>query len=421
VNKKDNFDELDGLKSRALARHSAVSWIEQCRKQGYTFCECTKRASELDWQGRYFSARTLEDWYYAFREEGFKALSGSRRSDRGRCRALDPAIAGRIVQMRKEQPQMTVTSILERLRVEGVIETGNGCSASSVYRFLQRCGLDRHRLRALKNEVGGPTKAWESAAPNLLWMADLMDGPSLHQEGKRGSFRTWLMAFIDDHSRLVTHAQFYAHQNIRVVLDCLRQALERRGLPKALYTDQGKVFVGSQLRLVCANLGIDLLHARPYAAWSKGKIERFFRTLQDSFLASLKFEPVADLDSLNRGLWIWLEQHYHKRAHSALSGETPSQRFERSPIEDPPQNWQDLFFERLHRRVRLDATVTLGAELWEVPVHLRGLNIELRRDCFNPEKIEIWYRDELCARASRCQKQLNSNFFPSGNYESRSR
>lgn len=416
---KEN-DQLSETNRRALLRHSAVSWIEQCRNAGGSFGECIKKASQLDWEGHFFSARTLEDWYYAHRQGGFSQLTGRGRSDKGRLRALDPHIAEAILELRKNQPRLTVTSILERLRLEGKIQEGGGCSRSTVYRFLQRHGLDRHRLRALVNEVGGPTKAWESASPNALWMADVMDGPSLKSQAKGAAVRTWLIATIDDHSRLSPHAQFYPNQKITALLDCLRQGFERRGLPEALYTDQGKIFTGSQLKVVCANLGIRLLHARPYAAWSKGKIERFFRTLQESFLAQLAFEPATDLGQLNLRLWDWIENVYHRRTHAALSGKSPLERFMGSQLRPLPENGRTFFYEPIKRRVRLDATVSIDGQLWEVAVHLRGRQIELRRDPFEPGHIEVWYQETLCGLATRCDKIIN-NHYSSNNYEARNR
>jgi putative transposase len=413
-------DNLAGISRRALLRHSAVSWIEQCRNEGQSFCECIKRAAQLEWEGRFFSPRTLEDWYYGYRRGGFSRLQGRRRSDAGGLRALEPQIAEAILELRKSQPRLTVTAILERLRAQGIIDAESGCSRSTVYRLLQREGLDRHRLRALANEVGGPTKAWESDSPNALWMADVMDGPSIKNQGKAGAQRTWLVATLDDYSRLSPHSQFYPHQKITALLDCLRQGFERRGLPEALYTDQGRIFTGSQLKLVCANLGIRLLHARPYAAWSKGKIERFFRTLQQSFLPELSFEPATDFEQLNYRLWTWIENTYHRRTHSALGGKSPLERFRSVRLRPLPENWQALFYERINRRVRLDATVSLEAQLWEVPVHLRGRAIELRRDPFEPCRIEVWYQGALCGRATRCDKVLN-NHFSSNNYEARNR
>jgi putative transposase len=413
-------DHLSASDRRSLIRHGAVSWIEQCRNEGHSFCECLRRASELAWEGRFFSPRTLEDWYYAHRQGGFSRLQARSRSDAGSLRAVDPQVAAAILELRKSQPRLTVTAIIARLRHQGLIEEGRGCSRSTVYRLLQKEGLDRHRLRAIANEVGGPTKAWESEAPNALWMADCMDGPSLKRDAKGSAQRSWLIATLDDHSRLIPHAQFYSQQKIRELLDCLRQAFARRGLPDCLYTDQGKIFTGAQLKLVCANLGIRLLHARPYAAWSKGKIERFFRTLQESFLPELSFEPVTDLEALNHRLWHWIENVYHRRVHTALGGKSPLERFCSVRLRALPENWQALFYERINRRVRLDATVSLEGRLWEVPVHLRGRAIELRRDPFEPMRIEVWCQGSLCGMATPCDKLLN-NHFSSSNYEARHR
>jgi putative transposase len=167
-------------------------------------------------------------------------------------------------------------------------------------------------------------------------------------------------------------------------------------------------------------LGIRLLHARPYAAWSKGKIERFFRTLQEAFLPELQFEPANDLERLNRRLWGWIENGYHDRVHSALGGKTPRERFAGGRLRRLPDHWPALFYERLSRRVRLDATVSVEGQLWEVPVHLRGRQVELRRDPFDPTRIEVWCQGNLCGPATRCDKLLNAHF-SSHHYEARPR
>ena len=137
-------------------------------------------------------------------------------------------------------------------------------SLSSVYRLLVREGLDRPRLIA---EGSGPTKAFETELANALWMADVMDGPTL-RVGDR-VVHTFLFALLDDCSRLVPHGQYYDNEKLGPLLDCLKEAFKRRGLPEKLYTDQGKIFIFAHLQVVCANLKIKLLHARPYAAWSK--------------------------------------------------------------------------------------------------------------------------------------------------------
>src|SRR5208282_1208911 len=131
---------------------------------------------------------------------------------------------------------------------------------------------------------------------------------------------TFLFALLDDCSRLVPHSQYYDNEKLGPLLDCLKEAFRRRGLPEKLYTDQGKIFTCAHLQVVCANLKIKLIHARPYAAWSKGKIEKFFQTVQGDFQERLRLEPVCNLEALNTRFWHWLESQYHRRAHSALGG-----------------------------------------------------------------------------------------------------
>lgn len=106
-------------------------------------------------------------------------------------------------------------------------------------------------------------------------------------------------------------------------MDTLRQAIQTRGLPDKIYTDNGAAFRSQHLGIVCANLGLRLLHCKPYHSWSKGKIERFFLTVQTQFQPTLLFEPVRSLDALNRRFWQWLETAYHQREHGALAGESP--------------------------------------------------------------------------------------------------
>jgi transposase InsO family protein len=176
-------------------------------------------------------------------------------------------------------------------------------SVSTLQRRLAEAGLDRKSLKAGAAIVGGPTKAFELPLPNLLWMADCMHGPVLKlNEGSTQP--TFLFALLDDCSRLCVHAQFYAHERLECFLDTLRQALKSRGVPDKLYTDNGAAFRSQHLSIVCANLGIKLLHAKPYAAWSETRT--LFLTLQTQFLSALAFEPVHDLATLNT-LWRWIE------------------------------------------------------------------------------------------------------------------
>ena len=403
----------------ALVRHSAVSWIETSLGQGHTLCRALALAGELQWGGRLYSPRTLEGWLYEFRAQGFCALARAVRSDKDAARALSAGEIQALTKLRIAQPSLPVTALVRQLLGEGALRPG-AFSMPSVYRALRRAGLDRPGLVAAQAGPHGPTKAFETELANDLWMTDAMEGPVLRAAQPRGQ-RTFLFALIDDCSRLVAHAAYYASEKLPSLLDCLQTALRRRGLPRKLYTDCGKVFTCRHLQTVCANLDIKLLHARPYAAWSKGKIERFFRTVQQDFEARLRLEPAKDLEQLNLRFSQWLESEYHRREHSALSGKTPSERFaERGGARrclPADSDWQALFLARAMRRVRMDATVSLESRLFEVPVHLRGRKVELRYDPFDFARVEVWHRDARCALAVPCDKQLNAKTYTSADYE----
>jgi transposase InsO family protein len=133
-----------------------------------------------------------------------------------------------------------------------------------------------------------------------------------------------LIAFIDDATRVIPYCAFTLSENTRTFLPVFKQALLRRGLPKRLYVDNGANYRSQHLALVCAKLGIALIHARPYRPSGKGKIERWFKTVRAQLLTRLSEDDTRDLPSLNRRLWAWVEgekccaQHFSPYVFSEL-------------------------------------------------------------------------------------------------------
>ncbi len=403
----------------ALARHAAACWIQEALKQNFTLVRALALASERTWGGKNYSASTLESWYYLLRNQGFDALQRQPRKDKGTRKALSPEACQALLDLRQEYPQLKIKVLVRRLMEKGTLQAGT-FSLPSVYRFLAAHRLDARSIKHNPPVLGGPTKAFECALANELWMTDMMFGPTLKlATGK--IIQTRLFALLDDCSRLIPHAQYYDSEKLCWFLDCFRQALARRGFPEKLYTDQGKIFTSYHLQIVCANLGVRLCHAKPYAAWSKGKQERWFRTLQMDFEARLVIDPVQTLEELNARLWRWIESEYHQRVHSALEGQTPAERFGQRALHlrtaDAQTDWQALFLSRAERRVRLDATFSLEGKLWEVPVHLRGQLIEVRFDPFGWRRVEIWWDNKYAGLARRCDKQLNSKTYTHQDYD----
>ena len=404
----------------ALARHAAVTWIQEALKENYTLARATALASERTWGGKAYSASTLESWYYAYQVQGFEALQRQPRKDKGARKALSPEACQALLDLRQEHPQLKIKVLVRQLVEKGVLQLGT-FSLPSVYRFFAAHQMDAHSFKHNPPPPqSGPTKAFECPLANELWMTDLMFGPTLKLASGQ-LVHTRLFALLDDCSRLIPHAQYYESEKLWCFLDCLRQGLARRGFPEKLYTDQGKIFTSYHLQIVCANLKVRLCHAKPFAAWSKGKIERWFRTLQQDFEARLVIDPAHSLEELNQRLWRWIEGEYHQRPHSALDGQTPAERFTQRALHlrtaGPQTDWEALFLSRAQRRVRLDATVSILGQLWEVPVHLRGRLIELR---FNPSdwrRVEVWHEEKFVALARRCDKQLNSKTYTDTDYD----
>jgi transposase InsO family protein len=409
--------ESDAL---ALARHAAASWIQEALKQNFTLARATALASERTWGGKTYSASTLEGWYYLLRHQGFEALHRRPRKDKGSRKAFSPEACQALLEWRQKYPQLTIKVVVRQLIAQGLLQAGT-FSLPSVYRFLAANHLD---TRSVKQNPpppqSGPTKAFECALSNQLWMTDMMFGPTLKLAHGQ-VIHTRLFGLLDDCSRLVPHAQYYEGEKLCWFLDCFRQGLARRGFPEKLYTDQGKIFTSYHLQIVCANLEVRLCHAKPYAAWSKGKQERWFRTLQQDFEARLVIDPVHTLEELNARLWRWIESEYHQRPHSALDGQAPAERFAQRAVNlrtaDPQTDWEALFLSRVERRVRLDATFSLEGQLWEAPVHLRGQVIQVRFDPFGWRRVEIWWDGKFVGPARRCDKQLNAKTYTDRDYE----
>jgi putative transposase len=404
----------------ALARHAAASWIQEAIKQNFTLVRACALASERPWGDKLYSASTLESWYYLLRHQGFEALHRQPRKDKGALKALSPEACQLLVEWRRKHPELTVKAIVRQLVEQGTLLQGT-FSLPSVYRVLAAHHLDARSLKANPAAgLSGPTKAFECALANQLWMTDMMFGPTL-KLAQGQVIHTRLFSLLDDCSRLVPHAQYYPSEKLCWFLDCFRQALARRGFPEKLYTDRGKIFTSYHLQIVCANLGVRLCHAAPYAAFSKGKIERWYRTLQQDFEARLSIDPVHTLEELNARLWRWIEGEYHQRPHSALEGQTPAERFAQRAVNlrtaDPQTDWEALFLSRRERRVRLDATFSLEGQLWEAPVHLRGQVIEVRFNPFDWKRVEIWWDGKYVGPARRCDKQLNAKTYTDRDYE----
>lgn len=322
-----------------------------------------------------YAAKTILEWLLFYRRKGFDGLKPGTRSDRGKSRTLSPDQQDHVLALRRQHVGMPVTVFYDYLVNQGEILPGR-VSYSTIHRFLSQ--------RGLLQEGGQPEerKRFAHDKVNTLWQTDASEGPRLRIGGK--VIRTHLIAFIDDCSRLVPFAQFVPTEKFEGLRTVMKEALIRRGIPKMVYTDNGKIFRSDALQFACASLGIQLLHTRSYDPRAKGKIERYFLTCKTRFYTLLEAEPARSIEELNERFWRWLEADYHRKPHASLGGKMPlevylSQMDQVRTVPDP-QLLDTLFLRRAMRTVKHDATFSLDNRLYEVPESYAGRKIEIRYD-----------------------------------------
>ena len=357
---------------------------------------------------QFVAKRTLEDWYYAFKQGGFEALKPKRRSDRGKPRRLSPKQQQWLLEQVRAFPGVPVKLLYRQWKQADATLP----ALSAVYRWLEQNELDAQGRRyLLRQNIPGPTKVFEAPGVNDLWIVDFSPGPFLALHPK--TVATHLCLIIDDHSRLIPYAAYALAADTQALLACLKEAIRRRGLPRKLYADNGGPFINAHLRIVCANLGIRLIHSKVGRPWSRGKVERMFRTLQQDFEAGLRLpgQGVGSLEELNGKLSRWLQEVYHPRPHQGM-GQSPQERFARAlpllRLLDPQLDLDRLCYTRIERVVRKDGTVRIDNDLYEVNLALRGLKVQLELDPWIKHPILVRYKGQDFGLARKANPHLNS-------------
>jgi putative transposase len=326
------------------------------------------------------AVETIRDWLKRYRAGGFDALLPRPRADRGHARALPEAVVELLITLKEDQPKLSVPLLIRAARATGKVPVELPLPLSTVHRLLTRHGLMRKELNA-PTEADRRRFAFERAGE--LWMSDVMHGPAIEIGGKVKR-KSCLIAFLDDATRVVPFAAFTLAENTAAFLPVFKHALLRRGLPQRLYVDNGANFRSQHLALICAKLGIALIHARPYQPQGKGKQERWFRTVRSQLLPTLTPADLRGLEALNRRLWAWVEGEYHQTPHRGLGDETPLERWAqtggsvRRP--DPTLDLDAIFLFEAKRRVQKDRTVSLHGTVYEVDAALVGENVTVRYD-----------------------------------------
>ena len=358
------------------------------------------------------SARSLRRYIQTYKEKGYKSLAGVERSDKGISRVVPEKAIDEAVKLRQELPSRSVRRILEILEGEKIIKPGE-VNRTSLNRHLIQRGYGSSQLRA-EGKAAQPASRFQRKRRNDLWQADLKYGPKLVINGAKK--KTYLLAIIDDKTRMIMHAEFYSTQRLPILEDGFRKALLKFGKPTDILIDNGKIFISKWFKLACARLGIRHIAAKPNSAKTKGKIEKYNKKV-DEFLKEFSLEPVKTLSELNRKFTVWMDEGYTHDTHDALlqeqrdphTGELLHKR-ERTPYqaytEDPAKvryisslECRDAFLWELERTVDKGGCVKLAGLVFDVGVALIRRRVDVRYDPFDLSVIEVWHEGKFQRKA----------------------
>ena len=370
----------------ALMKYSAIApVISGLPAQYKSFSEYFRGVSERgilhpDGGLRHYAVSTIAKWYELYVKDGFDALKPSGRSDEGKTRKLDRAVQEQIIYLKEHYPRMSAAAIYKQLQHDGSIRRGE-LSESTVLRFINRLCVEK------KLTDHQDMRRYERPHINEVWCGDSSAGPYLKTpDGKK--HRVYVIALIDDASRMVVGIDVFFNDTFVNLMSVLKSAVSKYGVPKVLNFDNGSAYKNRQMELLAARIGSIINYCRPYTPTAKAKIERWFRTMKDQWMASLDMRDFHSLDSL-RGSLLSFVRSYNLAPHSSLKGKSPQDRFFSEPViirRLETRQIRECFLLELERRVSADSVIVIDGVEYEVDCRFAKQRITLR---YSPDMKEI--------------------------------
>ena len=333
------------------------------------------------------SRASMLGWVTTYRKGGgrIEALCPKPRADRGTYPSLSATLRMAIRGLKEDNPFYTVPVVIKKLRQEKLIGPDEIVNKATIYRFIRQENLKK------VSENAQDRRRFEAEHSNEIWQCDVLHGPMVFVDGAKAMKKAYLMAIIDDHSRLIVHASFYLSETFEILKEALRASVSRRGIPGKFYVDNGACYRSEQLERILASLGTQLTHSRAYRPQGRGKIERWFKNIRDSFLPMLP-ETALTLTDLNERLDAFVDE-YNNREHGSTK-ETPYMRYRKdlSCVRPAPERLLDYFRRREYRRVKKDRTVQIHGCHFEVPAKLIDKTVELFFHDDAPNEIEVFHQ-----------------------------
>ena len=312
-------------------------------------------------------ARTIERWYYQFKKGGFDALKPQTRVDFGKPRKGKDVI-DQIIILKRNYPRLSATGILKMLRESGV--TKDQISLSTVNRVVNSIPKEKMNVE--------PMYRYELEHINEVWCGDSSHGPYLYKD--KAKVKLYIIALIDDASRLITAARIFEADNTINLLSTMKLAVSKYGKPKRFNFDNGSNYKNAQINIVTARLGVGVHYCRPYNPEAKAKIERWFKTLKSQWMSTLNYSEFHSVEEYQISLNEYVNA-YNNNIHSSLNGLTPMQRYLKE-VElvkkiDEYSLEKDFLFE-IERRVSIDNIVVIDNKEYEVPAVYSSKKVKIK-------------------------------------------
>ena len=362
----------------ALMKYAAIApVVSGLPAQYHSFSEYFREVSERgiphpDGGLRHYAVSTIAKWYELYTKNGFDALQPAGRCDEGKSRKLDDALQEQIIYLKEHYPRMSAAAIYKQLQHNGSICRGE-LSESTVLRFVNRLALEK------KLTGNQDMRRYERPHINEVWCGDSSVGPCLKTpDGKK--HRVYVIALIDDASRMIVGIDVFFGDTFVNLMSVLRSAVSKYGVPKVLNFDNGSAYKNRQMELLAARIGSTINYCRPYTPTAKAKIERWFRTMKDQWMASLDMKDFHSLDGLRGSLSAFVRA-YNLSAHSSLQGKSPQDRFFSEPEKIrrlEMQKIEESFLLELERRVSADSVIVIEGVEYEVDFRFAKQRITLR-------------------------------------------
>ena len=337
------------------------------------------------------SERTLRRYLAQYKAGGFNALK-----PKGKGRACHETVPEHVMEqailLRKEVPNRSVAQIIQILEWEGLVPSGKIKRSTLQDRLSQQGYSTRHMKMYASSGVA--SRRFQQKYRNKLWHSDIKYGPYLPVGQGNTKKQVYLVTFLDDATRLILHGEFYPTLDQVIIEDCFRKAIQKYGIPEAVFFDNGSQYKTKWMTRACAKMGIRLLYARPYAPESSGKIERFNRVV-DSFLNEASLEKPQTIDQLNRLFWVWLEECYQHKPHSSLANDMSPEaayRSDQKPLQFlDPQTIANAFLHLEERKVDKSGCISFQGEKYEVGLSFIGCKVNVVYDPADISQLTIEY------------------------------